>query len=192
MQSAQSPLWAAHNWGRLICVVRWRARACVCVCLCDAAPPGFTHHQRGNAAIVLLERQYTERWRDRGCMTLSFFFPWMFSPSTLCLCRPELFILHKEKRNAKGYKDNQNGESLAWDTQTTPTHTHTHPLPHLGASPPTHAREQECLHTGDTCKHTCAHPRKLQGWMESSKRRSLGGEMQKGRGGLMFLQEEGD
>lgn len=118
MQSTQSPLWAAHNWGRLICVVRAR----VCVMQHRRA----LHTTKEEMQRLCSLKDNTQRDGEIECAWLyNFFFPWMFSPSTLCLCRPELFILHKEKRNAKGYKDNQNGESFAWDTQTTPTHTST-------------------------------------------------------------------
>lgn len=64
---------------------------------------GFTHHQRGNAAIVLFERQYMERVEAHDSLIFS---PHDCSLSILRLCRLELFILHKEKmlRDTRTFK----------------------------------------------------------------------------------------
>lgn len=101
------------------------------VCMCVAARPGVYSPPKRKCSDCTPWK--TIHGESRGAWLFNFF-PHECSLSTLCLCRPELFILHEGgEKNAKGYKDNQNGESLAWDTQTRP-HTFT-----SKASPPTHA-----------------------------------------------------
>lgn len=99
---------SSHSWWGLIC--------------CSKAVRKCSH-----CTLSLPKRQYMEEVQAHD----SFIFFRECSFSTLFVWRPELFILHKE-RNAKGYKDNQNGESSAWDTQT---HPHTFTCQTL---PPTH------------------------------------------------------
>lgn len=119
--AAQSPVWAAHSWWGLICV-------CVCVRALQY-DWGLRTTTEEIQPLYSVPPWKTIHGESRGSWLFHFFHE--CSLSTHCLWRPELFILHKE-RNAKGYKDNPNGESSAWDTQTHP-HTFT-----CQASPPTH------------------------------------------------------
>lgn len=89
------------------CTQLMRADLCVCALQHDR---GFTHRQRGNAAIVLLERQYMERV---GAHDSLISFPMnVLSPLSASVGLNYLSYM-RGKKNAKGYKDNQNGESLA-------------------------------------------------------------------------------
>lgn len=83
-----------------------------CACVCVSCSTTGLHHQRGNAAIVLLERQYARRWRDRA-HDCNFFLHECSPPPLSASVGLNYLSYIRRKKNAKGYKDNENGESLA-------------------------------------------------------------------------------
>lgn len=112
----------------------------------------------------------------------------MFSPSTLCLCRPELFILHKEKKKCKGIQ----GQSKRWELSvryTNDTHTHIHI--HISGHHllPTHARRNVYILGIHANTHARAHVCCEHGW-KVQKGGALEERHRKGEEGWCFFRRK--
>lgn len=122
----------------------------------------------------------TQRDREiEGAWLYNFFFPWMFSPSTLCLCRPELFILHKKKKKCEGIQGQSKRRELSV-RYTSDTHTHIHISGHHLL--PTHASRNVYMlgihaNTHARAHVSCEDGRKVQkgGALEERHRKREGG-----------------
>lgn len=82
---------------------------------------GFTHHQRGNAAIVLFERQYMERvWVHDSFIFFSMTVLFLFSASVGL----NYLSYIRRKKNCLGIQGHSKWRELSVRYTNTPTHIH--------------------------------------------------------------------